>query len=754
MAKDLRFILGRGEKLTATVDVPRGGGEKAHPYTLSQSIKALMPLFAKAVESVEELPPQACPGDRAVAAVTLHPAYLAKSYFPETLLRQANLTAIGSKAKEVVPRNVLAKEAEKARTKKKEPPPPGQCATQLFVAGKREDIAALPQRLTQAKDGTALAADIVKIEDFRIPSAWERVRLRPGEDEELLLEVVLHTTRSRKMQQLVFDGFEAFANTLELEPDFDRRFESDGLCFLSMRAPRERVVRVAEFAFLRVAREMPRLRQFRPFFPRNLPGMEAFPVKLPTAPPVSAEPLVAIFDGGLPKGHGLDQWVTGHDAPGVSSPVLEYQRHGMAVTSAVLFGPLEEDQALTSPPAKVDHFRVLDANTGKDPQGELYDVLHRIDDVLKSKSYPFVSLSIGPDYPVEDDDPSAWTTILDKHFGRGRTLAGVAVGNRGEEDRSTGYHRIQPPSDCVNALAVGAADSVGTKWKRAPYSCVGPGRCPGFVKPDVLAFGGSRKEPFWALDGQKRNHASPITGTSFAAPTAVRLGALTRVHFGDAISPLGSKALLVHGADAAGHDRAEVGWGRVPDDVLALMACGDGEVRVLYQDVLTPTRWLRAPVPLPEKLEGMVTITATLCFATETDPQDTLNYTRSGLEVVFRPHAGKRGKPGQVHADTRSFYGAKLFGETEQELRADSHKWETTLHNEIKMQSRSLKDPVFDIHYMAREEGRATSGAEKIPYALVISVKAPRIKDLFERTLARYPVLQQLRPVVEIPIRV
>jgi hypothetical protein len=34
-----------------------------------------------------------------------------------------------------------------------------------------------------------------------------------------------------------------------------------------------------------------------------------------------------------------------------------------------------------------------------------------------------------------------------------------------------------------------------------------------------------------------------------------------------------------------------------------------------------------------EPMAGMVEITATFCFATATDPQDPLNYTRSGLEV-------------------------------------------------------------------------------------------------------------------------
>lgn len=52
----------------------------------------------------------------------------------------------------------------------------------------------------------------------------------------------------------------------------------------------------------------------------------------------------------------------------------------------------------------------------------------------------------------------------------------------------------------------------------------------------------------------------------------------------------------------------------------------------------------------------MVTITATFCFASATDPQDPLNYTRSGLEVRFRPHDRKRKDPKQLHPNTSWFF--------------------------------------------------------------------------------------------------
>ena len=53
-------------------------------------------------------------------------------------------------------------------------------------------------------------------------------------------------------------------------------------------------------------------------------------------------------------------------------------------------------------------------------------------------------------------------------------------------------------------------------------------------------------------------------------------------------------------------------------------------------------QYLRAQIPVPkEAMTGLVAIRATFCYATRTDPQDPSNYTRSGLDVVFRPHGNE-----------------------------------------------------------------------------------------------------------------
>src|SRR3546814_6609737 len=50
---------------------------------------------------------------------------------------------------------------------------------------------------------------------------------------------------------------------------------------------------------------------------------------------------------------------------------------------SVLFGPLSDTEPVATPYCYVDHYRVLDANTGANGDDDLLDVLKRIQDVLE-----------------------------------------------------------------------------------------------------------------------------------------------------------------------------------------------------------------------------------------------------------------------------------------------------------------------------------------------------------------------------------
>ena len=425
------------------------------------------------------------------------------------------------------------------------------------------------------------------------------------------------------------------------------------------------------------------------------------------------------------------------------------------MTSAVLFGSVSGTRA-DPPVCRVDHHRVLDKNS-YDDSFELYEVLERVKAVLAQRNYEFVNLSIGPALAVDDEDVHAWTAVLDEHLSDGRTFVTIAAGNTGEdpEDPILQTWRVQVPSDCVNGLTVGACDRRDGNWARATYSSKGPGRSPGIVKSDVLAFGGSVRQPFWVTDPDANGSALATAGTSYAAPLAMRSALAVRAHLGPVLGPLAIKALLIHSTDPGTHLRNEYGWGRVPTDLNPLVICPDGCVRVVYQDEITAAHYRRIQLPLPkQRLSGKVHITATFCFATSVDPEHPGNYTKSGLSIVFRPNRSRFNRAEAIHPATAPFFCPADLYPTERQLRADAHKWETCLHRRVSKLARSLNGPVFDIHYNARSGSRADASADKIRYALVLSVEAPRVPNLYDQVVRAYRAqLQPLQPVIQVPIR-
>ena len=99
------LMLGYGENLVSDLPSPTGhGGEKNHPYIDRDEVYArLCPEMNAALDYVSNLNEVYCPDDNAVFRVALHPAYLAKSYFPGNLFARFGLRVIGSRFEELVP---------------------------------------------------------------------------------------------------------------------------------------------------------------------------------------------------------------------------------------------------------------------------------------------------------------------------------------------------------------------------------------------------------------------------------------------------------------------------------------------------------------------------------------------------------------------------------------------------------------------------------------------------------------------------
>jgi len=734
------FLLGKGERLTAAVIIKGGGAEKVPAYTVGEARRRLTPMISRASEALDLLPADACPGDRAVASVTLNPEYIAKSFFPGELLTALGLEQVGSR-----PRRVTPEQRSKGRQ------PEEAMTTELFVAGSRAAFRSWAGRIAQMDAASRVGSEIVTIEEVRAPTAQSKIKGTLPETGDVILEVVLHADEMSGEFGIV-SSFSEFLKKRSISATLERRFYSGGLCFLEVEAPADRVPEIAQFSVLRAVRQMPALRMLRPVIRTAALAPQA--IALPEAPAVDASIRAAIFDGGVPDDHAVSRWANPINATGTVTAHPDYLDHGLSVTSAFLFGHIDPAKPVPVPYCNVDHYRVLDDSPGQDPR-ELYEVLERIQSVLTQQKYDLINLSLGPVLSVEDDDVHAWTAVLDEHLASSQTLATVAVGNTGESDALAELNRIQVPADCVNALAIGACDSPDDVWQRASYSSVGPGRSPGLLKPDLVGFGGSMQRPFLTVGPEPVPTLRPVSGTSFSAPSVLRLGAGVRAHFGDSMNMLAIRALLIHCAEAADHPMVEIGRGRIAQDLEALVLCGDDTARLVYQGTISAAKYIRAAVPLPlAPLPGKVKLTATLCYTTGVDPHHPGNYTRAGLEPTFRPHAEHRKTAAQAHPISVPFFGRAEKGLTEEELRRDAMKWENTMHASRTFFGSSLKDPVFDIHYNSRLEGQNHSPANPLHYALVISLTAPKVADLYDQIVRRYAtVIEPLRPVVDIPIR-
>jgi hypothetical protein len=738
--KKRNFLLGRGERLTEDVIIRSGGGEKAPPYTFLEAKNRLAPRLSSAISDMDKLPTAACPGDQAVISLTLNPEYIAKSYFPDQLLNAVGITQVGSRPKRITPEK-----------RSKQRAPVETLTTELFAIGKRDAIRQWKQRLSDWTPITPGGSELVTIEDISLPSADDKIKGTLPSSGTLTLEVVLHTDALLGETYLLSD-FRNYLGTIGIEAHLDKRFYAGGLCFLELTAPAKVAGKIARFSVVRALREMPRLRMLRPTIrSSSIPSQE---LQLPTEPALNPNMRVAIFDGGLPTNHPIHAWANPIDAPNIGAKHPELIKHGVGVTSAFLFGHLDPNKPIPRPYANVDHYRVLDDEPGQNPH-ELFEVLARIDSALESTHYDFVNLSLGPRLPIEDDDVHVWTAVLDDRLGKADTLAAIAVGNDGEGDPTLGLNRIQVPADCVNALAIGACDSPDKAWQRAPYSSIGPGRSPGLMKPDLIEFGGSMARPFLVISEHDKPSLDATGGTSFATPSVLRLATGIRAHFGDNLSLLAIRALLVHSAESRKLPPAEIGWGRVARSLDDIVVCDDNTVRVVYQGKISAGKSIRAAIPLPnDPITGEAIITATICYRSPTDPHHPGNYTRAGLGVTFRPHDQRYSRDKQTHPDPKSFFGTSRSKMTEDELRRDAMKWENCLHASRRIRGTGLRNPCFDIHYNARLEGRTFAPEQALHYALVVSVKARNVADLYNQIVRKYSTqLEALRPTIEIPVQ-
>lgn len=719
------LIIGYGETLTKKAEVPSGPHDKKHPYTLEETKVRISEKLSKIIDLIEEKPEQECVDGEVVIKFIQHPSYLAKSYYPRKLFDLYGLQDVGSKAVKIKPEKWAIKN-----------PPDEGLSSCIYVSGTKKQYKDMLNHIKGEDSDEQSLSYLRTIETIENFNGVEKIKRISDIDGKLKLEIVLH---ARKDDHNVLLSFINYIESLGGTCDTKYMKNVGGLTFIPAILDLGMESKLADFSHLRVLRSLPPLRINNPEMLRE--QMSAS-VSLPKEAALNSEIKVCIFDGGLADSHLLTQWAKEIIPEGVTSGHPQFLSHGGEVCSTYLFGPYDtEIGTLGKPYTNVDVVRVLSPNES-DP--DLFEVLSRIERVLEEREYKYVNLSLGPRLAIDDDEVHVWTSVLDSLLQDGSCLATVAVGNDG--DLKGDNARIQPPSDMVNSFSIGSSNTDGDIWEKASYSCIGPGRSPGLIKPDGVMFGGDHNNLFYVYSPSSHSIVGTM-GTSYAAPYALRVAAGIDAITDIDLTPLTVKALMIHSANKTNnHDVKHVGWGRLPSTPEEVVECQDDEATIIYQGQLHQSQYIRVPIPLPKNIDcTWVHLEATFCINTATDPEHPLHYTRGGLDITFRPHSQKI-KRGASNPDSKPFFTNNNLYPTEEDLRSDAAKWETCISRNQKYRKNTLFEPEFFVKYHAREQGgNASRNLEPLSYSLIVTIRAEGDTSIYNSILQQNQTLQAIR---------
>lgn len=727
-------------------------GDKLYPYDFAKAKERIGPKIQSALASASQLPPKATPDGKIVTSLTLHPSFLAKSYYPEKLLKHYSLQNIGSKEVFIEPEEKATKEQEKGK----------QSSSLYFISGKKEHFLKLLNDIQSETIDSDSMSDFIKIEDFEIAAEDEKINTIESTNEvDSCYEIVLHAS---EYETDIIHSFYSYLADIGGHVFSDKTRSINGLTFCFVKINPNEIAKLVKFVFVRIARSLPDIKLSDRFDESKIDQIANSPLQN-IKHASTQQSSVAVFDAGLLPDAIDSEHIRYFDLTQSSSDEETNLYHGTLVSSSIIYGEAENYQDENNPIIPIDHFKVY-CQADKVDIG-LVEVLDRITAILSQKKYKFANISLGPEYPCSDSEPSIWTATLDKIAESGEILIVVAAGNTGELDESCNFNRIQPPSDMLNGLCIGAASSSQDNWERASYSSVGPGRRPGYIKPDALYFGGEKnnEKSKLSLINMSDFSIEKVYGTSFSAPLVTRLAAQLDAYTEGKFNVATIRALLIHSTKTHSHETSKCGWGLIDSNIENILFCSNKKVTLIYQGQLKNLSGVRAAIPYPTALKELnkrLNIEATVCFYAEIDPQHTVSYTKAGIESTFRPHFDKftvdkkTGKT-STEASTRSLFNKKKILGSEQTLRKDSHKWETCYKVYDRINLSSLNEPTLDLKYLTRDEGHPLSPTEiknlaPLHYSMIVTLDLNSDIDLYEEILAEYSLLTPINVNLDVNI--
>ncbi|MGH2870372.1 MAG: hypothetical protein ACRDNK_22735, partial [Solirubrobacteraceae bacterium] len=257
VAQPDRPILAGGEALRQEAERATGGGPKYHPRSFDEARERLGPQVEALQQAVADTP-ATLRGARVVFEATVLPNYLANSYFPTELFRDADLVPVGTRA-------ATGPYQTQTRTREDQP------TKSYLVAGDERSIARVAELLaTDDARGTATTARerLRQFDLVRLPDVDEVLRVRPElpDDELLTWEAVLHPTVdasgdvTNAERQEVLAKWVAWVERLggEIAVNYQRIVR--GMTFMPVRLPAGAAEPATRFNPLRALRPMPKVR--------------------------------------------------------------------------------------------------------------------------------------------------------------------------------------------------------------------------------------------------------------------------------------------------------------------------------------------------------------------------------------------------------------------------------------------------------------------------------------------------------------
>lgn len=766
-----RLILANGEAYAEPFKKGTAGGSPEPPRSYDEARQLVKDGIERSLADFEALSRHKKVPDEAVFCLRLHPDATAKSYDPQTIFDEVpELQKIGSRSYHAPTDSVAQTDRTRKKREKAIDELPGRL---LFVRSSPSGFQRLMRQLDQPASRTSkgFQTEIRRIERFDTLAKAEQIDGFPKEWRDGRIELVLHPSRLPGDRQL------RFVFELLDECGIDRtksriRQYSRGPTFISCRATRQSLAALAGTNPLRAVHPL----AFGGL--EDLRGVATFPAPRPPASITRSTIKVGMFDGGVDVTvPHLNAHVEEDTALAIkTSPDAVGIAHGTAVAGALLYGELNgiaPGLRLPSPPVSVVSIRALPTSDPSDL--DLYESIDVIEAAVPQRpDIKTFNVSFGPRGPFVDDPISRFTFVLDTLSVSHKVSFFVAVGNDGE---AGDLGRIQSPSDSVHCIGVGAFTWKKEEVVHAPYSCFGPGRECGKIKPDLVAFGGCENHPIHLIS-TKPGLKLLSAGTSFANPIAARVGAQAVESF-DRGTALLARALLIHTAQHPDKSPDHLlGHGCVLTNIDDVLYCPDHAVTVVFQGALHPgssdRRMVKLPIPWPSDLELPGKVSWTIGALSKVDALHSTEYTSCCIEETFYPHSRvfsfvnpNDGKTltRQIDVFAEPDTARQLIAEgwkkggiqvsqsgnqykDESERRADC-KWEPIVRRS-KRRTIPLFEPSLVLHGISRN-----GESEPFDYVAVVTIEIPKfVGDLYTEICRRYSALVPIRLRTEAEVRV